>query len=106
MKSFILAATGVLVMSMLSVTVRAQAGASPADLRKMADDHYAWRNQNYPVASSDAGLHTWDDKLTDYSPSALQARRTHFKSLLEQVNAMQTDKWAKDDRIDWLLFRA
>src|SRR5262245_19163261 len=43
--------------------------ANTADaLRKMADDYYAWRNENYPVRSSDAGLHTWDDRLTDYSP--------------------------------------
>ena len=27
-------------------------------LRKMADAYYAWRNENYPVRSSDAGLHT------------------------------------------------
>ena len=27
-------------------------------LRKMAEDYYAWRNENYPVRSSDAGLHT------------------------------------------------
>jgi len=25
-----------------------------AELRKLADDYYTWRNQNYPVASSDA----------------------------------------------------
>jgi len=31
-------------------------------LHKMADDYYAWRNENYPVRSSEAGLHTWDDR--------------------------------------------
>ena len=34
-----------------------------AALRKMADDYYTWRNENYPVRSSEAGLHTWDDRL-------------------------------------------
>ena len=34
---------------------------------------------NYPVFSSDAGLHTWDNKLTDYSLSAVLARRLHVK---------------------------
>ncbi|MGA7274708.1 MAG: hypothetical protein WBX14_07670, partial [Candidatus Udaeobacter sp.] len=29
-----------------------------AALHKMADDYYAWRNENYPVRSSYAGLHT------------------------------------------------
>jgi uncharacterized protein (DUF885 family) len=87
-------------------TTQAQANASPADLRKTADDYYAWRNQNYPVASSDAGLHTWDSKLTDYSLSALLARRLHAKEVLAKVKAMQTEQWSKDDRIDWLLFRS
>src|SRR5258707_6411481 len=92
---------------MLSASiVRAQANAGPADLRKLADDYYNWRNQNYPVSSSDAGLHTWDNKLTDYSPAAIEARRQHVRTVLARVNAMQTAKWKKDDQIDWLLFRA
>jgi len=85
---------------------RAQATASPATLRQLAEDYYNWRNQNYPVFSSDAGLHTWDNKLTDYSPAAIAARRARVVQLLAQVNRMRTDSWSKDDQIDWLLFRA
>src|SRR5258706_708133 len=84
----------------------AQADATPAALHQLAADYYNWRNQNYPVASSDAGLHTWDDKLTEYGLSALLARRLHVKEVLAKVSAMQTEKWSKDDRIDWLLFRS
>ena len=93
--------------TMIPVNVAsAQANATPVDLRQLAGDYYNWRNQNYPVASSDAGLHTWDDKLTDYGLSALLARRLHVKEVLAKVRAMQTEKWSKDDRIDWLLFRS
>jgi uncharacterized protein (DUF885 family) len=84
----------------------AQAPATPTDLRKLAGEYYNWRNQQYPVSSSDAGLHTWDDQLTDYGLSALLARRLHVKEVLAKVRAMQTEKWSRDDRIDWLLFRA
>ena len=77
-----------------------------AALRKMAADYYAWRNENYPVRSSDAGLHTWDNKLTDYSPVKIAARARHVRSLLEKVRAMKIDKWPKDERIDAILFRA
>ncbi|HEX7531092.1 MAG TPA: DUF885 domain-containing protein [Pyrinomonadaceae bacterium] len=87
-------------------TTRAQANAAPAEMRQLADDYYNWRNQQFPVASSDAGLHTWDNKLTDYGLSALLARRLHVKEVLAKVKAMQTEKWSKDDRIDWLLFRS
>ncbi|HEX8069910.1 MAG TPA: DUF885 domain-containing protein [Pyrinomonadaceae bacterium] len=83
-----------------------RAAASPAALRRLADEYYRWRDEQYPVASSDQGLHTWDARLTDYSPAAIAARRAHVRQLLAQVRAMRTDAWAKDDRIDWLLFRA
>ena len=79
---------------------------TPAALRKMADEYYTWRNENYPVRSSDAGLHTWDDRLTDYSQAKIAARAQHVHSLLEKVRAMKTNNWPKNDRIDWILFRA
>ena len=86
--------------------IQAQEPKTPADLRKLADDYYAWRNQNYPVASSDAGLHTWDNKLTDYALSAVLMRRLHVKEVLAKVQAIKTANWSKEDRIDWLLFRS
>jgi len=90
----------------LMTTVYAQSPSTPSDVRKLANDYYNWRNQQYPVASSDAGLHTWDNKLTDYSLSKVLARRLYVRDLLGKIAAMRTEKWSKDDRIDWLLFRA
>ena len=89
-----------------AVPVTAQQPKTPADLHKLAADYYNWRNENFPVASSDAGLHTWDNRLTDYSLSAVLARRLHAKELLAKIDAMPASGWSKDDRIDWMLFRA
>lgn len=80
-------------------------GAAAA-LHKLANEYYDWRNQQYPVRSSDAGLHTWDDRLTDYSPAKIVERAQHVRELLAKVNGMQTANWPKDERIDWLLFRS
>ncbi len=80
--------------------------ADAAVLHKLANDYYAWRNQNYPVGSSDAGLHTWDDRLTDYSAAKVAERAQHVRAVLDQVRAMKTDSWSKEERIDWFLFRA
>jgi uncharacterized protein (DUF885 family) len=77
-----------------------------AELRKMAEDYYAWRNENYPVGSSDAGLHTWDDRLTDYSAAKVAERAEHVRKLLDRVRALPGAHWPKDDRIDWMLFRS
>lgn len=81
-------------------------GNDIAALRKMADEYYAWRNENFPVFSSDAGLHTWDIRLTDYSPAKIAEREQRIRKLLDQVRSMRTEKWSKDDRIDWMLFRS
>src|SRR5438046_1055771 len=106
MKSILVLLT-LLFVNMASIKLaNAQTNATPADLHKLASDYYNWRNLQFPVSSSDAGLHTWDSKLTDYGLSALLARRLHVKEVLAKVNAMQTESWNKDDRIDWLLFRA
>jgi hypothetical protein len=77
-----------------------------AALSKMAKDYYDWRNENYPVLSSEAGLHTWDNRLTDYSPAKMNERAQRERALLDKVRAMRTDNWPKDQRIDWILFRA
>ncbi len=75
-------------------------------LGHLAGDYYNWRNENYPVRSSDAGLHTWDDRLTDFSTAKVAERAQYVKALLEKVRAMKTEAWPKDERIDCILFRA
>jgi len=60
---------------------------TPESLRRMASDYYRWRDRNNPVASSSQGLHTWDDRLTDYSARAVGERRKHVADLVGQVRA-------------------
>jgi uncharacterized protein (DUF885 family) len=93
-------------LALVSGAALAQSTSSPTELRKIAADYYRWRDLNYPVSSSDQGLHTWDDKLTDYAPHAVAERAQHIRGVLQQVRGMNTAAWAKDDKVDWLLFRA
>jgi uncharacterized protein (DUF885 family) len=84
----------------------ARAADSPDRLRSLASDYYRWQGEQFPVASSDQGLHTWDDRLTDYSPAALGSRRDRVTALADQVRALNVDGWSKDDRVDRILFLA
>ncbi|MGZ4966602.1 MAG: DUF885 family protein, partial [Chthoniobacterales bacterium] len=88
------------------ITKATSTSAEAAALHKMADEFYAWRNENFPTQSSESGLHTWDDRLTDYAPAKIAERDKHVRALLDKVRALKTDSWSKDDRIDWLLFRS
>jgi len=106
MKHIILFLNVLIIIIVSSTSLLAQEPKTPTDLRKLANDYYNWRNQQFPVFSSDAGLHTWDSRLTDYSLSAVLARKLYVKEVLAKVRAMPTANWSKDDRIDWLLFRS
>ena len=77
-----------------------------AALQKLANDYYNWRNETDPVSSSNAGLHTWDDRLADFSPAKISERAQHVRALLNKVRAMKIDTWPKDEQIDTILFRS
>lgn len=77
-----------------------------AALHKLANDYYNWRNETDPVSSSNAGLHTWDDRLADFSLAKIAERAQHVHALLEKVHAMKIDTWPKDEQIDAILFRS
>jgi uncharacterized protein (DUF885 family) len=77
-----------------------------AALHQLANDYYNWRNEQYPVASSDRGLHTWDDRVPDISPAKISERAQHVHALLDKVRAMKSETWPKDEQIDAILFRA
>ena len=91
---------------LLMLLPSALAAQSPADMRALAHRYYEWRDSSYPVASSDQGKHTWDDRLADYRMSAVQQRHRHVESLLARVKEMPTQGWSKDDRIDRILLQS
>ncbi len=72
-----------------------------AALHKLANDYYNWRNESDPVSSSNAGLHTWDDKLADFSPAKISERAQHVRALLDKVRAMKIDTWPKVEGVDF-----
>jgi len=84
----------------------ATAGADPAEMRKLANDWYEWRDAIFPVAASSQGKHRYDDRLTDHSPQAVQARRQYVSELLARVKAMSTAGWSRDDRVDAILLQS
>ena len=77
-----------------------------AALHKLANDYYNWRNESDPVSSSNTGLHTWDDKLADFSPAKIAERAQHVRTLLDKARAMKIDTWPKDEQIDAMVFRS
>ncbi len=93
-------------LTALVVLLPLQALAGPAELRELAHQYYQWRDEAYPVATSGAGEHRFDARLTDYRSSAVSGRREHVSELLRQVRAINDESWDKDDRVDHLLLQS
>ena len=64
---------------------------TPNTLRTTAHDYYEWSDREFPVGSSDAGKHTWDDRLTDYSAAARARRAAHVREVLASVRAADVE---------------
>jgi uncharacterized protein (DUF885 family) len=92
------------VTALAMVMTPAVAVGSPEVLRQKASEYYRWRSEQFPVTSSDQGLHTWDDRLTDYSGAAIASRRERVSKLADEIRSLDATAWSKDDRIDRLLF--
>src|SRR5260370_39043885 len=60
-----------------------------AALHKLANDYYNWRNETDPVSSSNAVLHTWDDRQADFSPVKINERAPRVRALLDNYRAMK-----------------
>src|SRR5881296_1430035 len=80
--------------------------ATATQLRSTAHDYYEWQKREFPVFASDQGFHAHDDRLADFSTSAIARRCAHVRGLLDRVRATDISKWSKDDKIDAILFRA
>ena len=96
----------ILLSALLVANALAAPASDPAALRAMARDYYAWHDRENPVNSSDQGLHTWDDQLSDRSMPKVLERRKLVEALLAKVKALPVADWSKDDRVDSALFRA
>ena len=86
--------------------MHAAAENSPAQLHDWAHAYYQWKAQHDPVGASDEGLHTWDDRLADFSQTAISERRGYVHDLLQRVRSLDIRAWPKDGQIDAILFRA
>jgi hypothetical protein len=48
MKTILIALWSVILMSIIVPSATAQTPSTPADLRRLADDYYRWRNEKFP----------------------------------------------------------
>jgi uncharacterized protein (DUF885 family) len=66
-----------------------------------------WSFEQNPTSATDAGIHTYDTRLADFSPQTQAAQMTQLRAYRNELAALQPPLGASaHDRVDYLLIRA
>jgi uncharacterized protein (DUF885 family) len=87
-----------LVAVFLSRATLAQDGADQR-FAALAADHWEWFAREAPEAATLLGDNRYNDRLTDQSPQAVQARKAHWQDLLKQVRTFDPAQLSPQNRV-------
>ncbi len=87
------------------------AASPPADYQQRLIDlersYTFWSFSQEPTSATDAGIHTYDDRLADYSPAAQGAQMRRLRVYRNELAALQPPAGASaHSRVDYLLIRS
>ncbi|HEX4598635.1 MAG TPA: DUF885 domain-containing protein [Burkholderiaceae bacterium] len=78
-----------------------QANEVNADQRfsTLMADHWEWTERDNPESATLRGNNRYNDRLTDQSPEAVQARRAHWADLLKQLKSFDPSQLTAQNRV-------
>jgi uncharacterized protein (DUF885 family) len=76
-------------------------------LEQLERSYTYWSFQESPTSATDSGIHTYDDRLADYSPSTEAAEMVQLRKYRNELAALEPAAAASPHaRVDYLLVRA
>ena len=98
-----------LTLTLLSLApVLAQVLSSSADssktLHALFDEDWQWNLEQYPEAATLYGDNRFNDRLTDFSPEAIERRKAHERAMLDRIQKIQRSGLKGQDLISYDLF--
>lgn len=88
----------VVVCLLLSHSAIAQASADPRFASLIAD-HWEWIGRDTPENATLRGDNRYNDRLTDQSPEAVQARKAHWVGLLKELQSFDPAQLTAQNRV-------
>jgi uncharacterized protein (DUF885 family) len=96
--SLILLTTSAVFAQVLSSTDAAK------KLHALFDEDWQWGLQQYPEGATLLGDNRYNDRVTDYSPEAIERRKAHDREMLDRVQKIDRSQLAGQDVISYDLF--
>ena len=73
-------------------------------LRALFDEDWEWELQHHPEAATLLGDNRFNDRLTDYSPEAIERSKTHEREVFARVQQIDRSRLSGQDVISYDLF--
>ncbi|MFY9608325.1 MAG: DUF885 domain-containing protein [Blastocatellia bacterium] len=88
--------------------VLAQVLSSSADsskkLHALFDEDWQWNLEQYPEGATLYGDNRFNDRLTDFSPEAVERRKAHERAMLDRIQKIDRSRLKGQDLISYDLF--
>src|SRR5262245_43471403 len=75
-----------------------EAAQDYAGLLELAKEYYDWQAETSPTVATDSGLHTYDDRLADFSPAALAKFETGLKTFRDKFSHFNPQSWTIEQK--------
>lgn len=75
------------------------------DLAKLLEQIWDYELSQYPTYATSLGVHEYDHKLPDYSPSALAARNARYTQFMQKLEQIPTDELQRTEQINVVMQR-
>ena len=75
------------------------AAQTNAELNKLFHDYYEWTLRQSPESATSAGRTEYNDRWSDYTPSALQHQKTDLEAFLKRNDAFRDAQLSEGDRL-------
>src|SRR5262245_5332013 len=93
-------------LALLVCTPQARSEPTAAQqLHALLDEDWQWRLRDAPERATMLGDRRYNDKLTNLSPEAIEAREKHARDILERLRSIDRAKLSGQDLLSYDLFR-
>ena len=73
-------------------------------LHALFDEDWQWNLEQYPESATLLGDNRFNDRLTDYSPEAIERRKAHDRAMLSRIREFDRSRLTGQDVISYDLF--
>ena len=80
------------------------ASSTAKRLNSLFDEDWQWTLEHYPESATLLGDNRFNDRLTDFTPDAIERRNLHQRQILDRIEKIDRSKLSGQDAISYDLF--